>query len=117
MNVVEIERIVPVASAMLKALGNGHRLMIVAYLLHGEMNVGELGRAIGLSQSALSQHLARLRQDGLVQTRRQAQTIYYSLRGSEARALVAALVDIYGEKAGDTAQPQPFRETAQVNAR
>ncbi len=97
MNVIDVERIMPRANVMLKALGNSHRLMVVAYLLHGEMSVGELGRAIGLSQSALSQHLARLRRENLVKTRREAQTIYYSLVGHEARAMVDALVDIFGE--------------------
>lgn len=116
MNVIEIERIVPLASTMLKALGNSHRLMIVAYLLHGEMNVGELGRAIGLSQSALSQHLARLRRDGLVQTRREAQTIHYSLRGEEARDMVAALMSIYGEEAGAGSQDHPFRQPLRASA-
>ena len=54
------------ASALLKAMGNPHRLMILCQLVHGEKSVGELERIVGLSQSALSQHLARLRRDGLV---------------------------------------------------
>ncbi|WP_041794736.1 ArsR/SmtB family transcription factor [Pararhodospirillum photometricum] len=82
-------------SALLKAMCNEHRLLILCQLLRGEMSVGKLEGIIGLSQSALSQHLARLRRDELVQTRREAQTIYYSLRGPEARAVLQALHDLY----------------------
>lgn len=83
------------ASALLKAMGNTHRLMVLCQLAKGERSVGELERLIGLSQSALSQHLARLRRDSLVQTRRSAQTIYYSLAGGEARAVIATLYELY----------------------
>jgi len=65
------------ASILLKAMSNEHRLMILCQLSQGERSVGEMERMIGLSQSALSQHLARLRRDNLVNTRRQAQTIFY----------------------------------------
>jgi DNA-binding transcriptional ArsR family regulator len=83
------------ACELLKALGNRHRLMILCQLLDGEKSVGELVRAIGLSQSALSQHLARLRRDGLVCTRRSAQTIYYAIAGSEVLALMETLHALY----------------------
>ncbi len=83
------------ASALLKAMSNEHRLMILCQLLHGERSVGELERLIGLSQSALSQHLARLRRDDLVRTRRQAQTIFYSLHGDEASAVISTLYGLY----------------------
>lgn len=83
------------ASALLKAMGNPHRLMILCRLAEGEKCVGELERVIGLSQSALSQHLARLRRDDVVVTRRVAQTIYYSLAGPEARAVIATLYRLY----------------------
>lgn len=83
------------ASDLLKALSNEHRLLILCNLLEGERSVGELQSLIGLSQSALSQHLARLRQDRLVSTRREAQTIYYSTRGEAARRIIAVLYDIY----------------------
>lgn len=86
------------ASALLKAMANEHRLMILCQLLPGEKSVGELERLIGLSQSALSQHLARLRRDGLVQTRRQAQTIFYSLSGKEASAVIDTLYGLYCAK-------------------
>lgn len=83
------------ASALLKAMANERRLLILCYLGLNERSVGELERSVGLSQSALSQHLARLRGDGLVSTRRDGQTIYYSLRGTEARRVLATLYDLY----------------------
>lgn len=83
------------AAGLLKALGNEHRLMILCKLLEGEKCVGELVRLIGLSQSALSQHLARLRRDRLVRTRRSAQTIYYALADSQVRAVLTMLGGLY----------------------
>lgn len=84
------------ASALLRAMGNPHRLLILCQLVKGERNVGELERVVGLSQSALSQHLARLRHDQIVKTRRSAQTIYYSLAGDEAIEVIATLCKLYG---------------------
>jgi DNA-binding transcriptional ArsR family regulator len=91
----QLQRRAGEASELLKALGNAHRLMILCQLLEGEKSVGELVRSIGLSQSALSQHLARLRRDRLVSTRRSAQTIYYAIAGAEARALLQTLHALY----------------------
>lgn len=83
------------ASEMLKALSNENRLLVLCHLGQGEMSVGEIQRAIGLSQSALSQHLARLRQDKLVKTRRVSQTIYYSLNGEAASRIIQVLYELY----------------------
>ena len=83
------------ASELLKAMSNEKRLMILCYLAGGEKAVGEMEKLVGLSQSALSQHLARLRRDGLVKTRRSSQTIYYSLAGGEAQAIMETLHGIY----------------------
>jgi DNA-binding transcriptional ArsR family regulator len=69
--------------------------MILCTLLEGERSVGDLVEKIGLSQSALSQHLARLRRDGLVRTRRSSQTIYYRVAGAEAPAVLATLHSLY----------------------
>jgi len=102
------------ASALLKAMGNAHRLMVLCQLLGGERSVTELERLVGLSQSALSQHLARLRHDKLVQTRRSAQTIYYSLAGEEATAIIATLHRLYCENSTDGALATP---SAAENAR
>jgi len=83
------------ASSLLKAMSNQHRLMILCQLSPGEKCVSELEDLIDLSQSALSQHLARLRRDNLVKTRRQAQTIYYSLDGEEANTVISVLYKLY----------------------
>ncbi len=83
------------ATRLLKALANESRLMILCNLAGGEMTVGELNTHVDLSQSALSQHLALLRRDGLVQTRRQAQTIHYSLSEGPAQQVIGVLHDIY----------------------
>lgn len=64
------------AAELLTLLGNGKRLVIIGHLLDGEMSVGAIAEKVALSQSALSQHLAKLRNTGLVQTRRERQTIY-----------------------------------------
>jgi len=83
------------ASTLLKAMSNERRLLILCYLVDGEKSVSELEPLVGLSQSALSQHLARLRRDRLVRTRRHAQIIYYSLNGTEAQAIMATLHALY----------------------
>ena len=83
------------AARLMKALGNESRLMILCLLAEGEYSVGELNAAVALSQSALSQQLARLRQQGLVKTRRESQTIYYSLIDGPANKVIHLLHDIY----------------------
>jgi len=88
------------ATRLLKALANESRLMIMCNLSEGELTVGQLNELIPLSQSALSQHLALLRRDGLVKTRRQAQTIYYSLVDGPAAQVIQILHDIYCPRIG-----------------
>ena len=83
------------AVRLLKALGNEKRLMLLCMLVDGEQSVSELNSQLDLSQSALSQHLALLRADGLVHTRRDAQTIYYSLSEGPARQIIKALHGIF----------------------
>lgn len=83
------------ASALLKQLSNQHRLIILCSLVDGELSVTELNSRTNLSQSALSQHLASLRSAKLVQTRREAQTIFYQLQGSEAIQVIKVLKSIY----------------------
>lgn len=83
------------AARLMKALANDSRLMILCYLDSKELSVGELNESLDLSQSALSQHLAVLRRDGLVKTRRDSQTIYYSLNGDHARRIIATLHDMF----------------------
>ena len=83
------------AARLLKALANEKRLMLLCLLVEGERSVGELNARVELSQSALSQHLAVLREDGLVSTRREAQTIYYALAEGPAQQILATLHGIY----------------------
>jgi DNA-binding transcriptional ArsR family regulator len=83
------------AAQLLKALANEKRLMILCLLADGEHSVGELNGKVDVGQSALSQHLAMLREDGLVQTRREAQSIFYSLADGPARRIIRTLHAIY----------------------
>jgi DNA-binding transcriptional ArsR family regulator len=83
------------ASDLLKALANRHRLMIVCQLIDGERSVGELADLLGIRQSTVSQHLALLRKDGLVATRRDGQTIHYRIGSAPARAVLETLYDCF----------------------
>ena len=85
------------AAGLMKALGNESRLMILCVLAEGERSVSDLNTIVPLSQSALSQQLARLRQQGLVETRRESQTIYYSLAKGPTDKIINLLHDIYCE--------------------
>lgn len=79
------------ATSLLKAMANDNRLRILCLLVDDELSVTELNQRLNLSQSALSQHLAILRREGLVSTRRSSQTIYYSLHGDKAIKIIDAL--------------------------
>lgn len=83
------------AARLMKALANDSRLMILCYLDTRELSVSELNENLDLSQSALSQHLAVLRRDGLVKTRRDSQTIYYSLAGDQASRIISTLHEMF----------------------
>lgn len=83
------------ASALLKALANRHRLLIVCQLSEKERAVGELAGLLNLRDSTVSQHLALLRRDGLVTARREGQTIWYSIGSAPARELVRTLYSVY----------------------
>ncbi|MBT4381367.1 MAG: winged helix-turn-helix transcriptional regulator [Gammaproteobacteria bacterium] len=83
------------ASDMLKLLGHPHRLMVLCELKMGEKSVSELANKVGVSQSPLSQHLARMRYEDVVETRRDGQTVYYSLKEGEASLLIESLYEIF----------------------
>jgi len=83
------------AASLLRAMSNEHRLMILCRFGAAEASVGELQADIGLSQSALSQHLAILRDRGLVATRRERQTIYYRLSDPAVLQIIQTLMTIY----------------------
>jgi DNA-binding transcriptional ArsR family regulator len=85
----------PQAAGLMNALGNESRLMVLCALTQGPRSVGELNDVVPLSQSALSQQLGKLRDRGLVTTRRESQTIYYSLADGPARRVIETLHDIY----------------------
>jgi DNA-binding transcriptional ArsR family regulator len=87
------------ATALLKAMSNPARLMVLCQLAEGEKSVGELEGAVSLSQSGLSQHLALLRRERIVTTRRSGQTIFYSLVSEEAAAVMRTLYAIFCGKA------------------
>ena len=84
-----------VAAELLKALANRHRLLIVCQLVGGERSVGELAEFLGIRDSTVSQHLALLRKDGIVTTRREGQTIFYAIGSPQARAVLETLYGIY----------------------
>ncbi|KRA81415.1 ArsR/SmtB family transcription factor [Altererythrobacter sp. Root672] len=81
---------------LLKALGNQRRLMVMCKLAeHGEVTVGTLADEVGLGQSALSQHLARMRSEGLVTFRRESQTLWYRIADPRCGRLLATLYELY----------------------
>jgi len=83
------------ASELMKTLGHKDRLMVLCHLTSGEKSVGELAGLLEIPQSPLSQHLARMRKESLVSTRREAQTIYYSLASGEAERFVNLMHELY----------------------
>ena len=95
MDLTQMEGNAQAASELLKAMSNQTRLMILCQLLHGEKTAGELDSLTNLSQSALSQHLAVLRDHGLVQTRRESQNIFYSIEGDKPKAIIEVLYHLF----------------------
>jgi len=83
------------ASEMMKTLGHKDRLMVLCHLSSGEKSVGHLADLLDIPQSPLSQHLARMRKENLVTTRREAQTIYYSIASPQAARMVQLLHELY----------------------
>ncbi len=93
------------ASVLLKTMANEWRLLILCHLAERERSVGELEKLIGLNQSALSQHLAVLRRENLVKTRREAQSIIYSLASEEAAKIMGTLYTLYCAVPGENGEP------------
>ena len=94
----EMENNLSQAVVLLKAMANEKRLQILCILHQDELSVGQLCEKLPISQSALSQHLAWLRRDGLVSTRKESQTVYYSLQSDEVKALIEQLHHLYCDK-------------------
>ena len=99
------------AALLMKALGNEQRLLILCNLLERPLAVGELNERVPLSQSALSQHLGLLRDQGMVQTRREAQSIYYSLPPGPVTRVMALLQEIYCSAPAPRGRGKPGRKT------
>ncbi|MBS0522166.1 MAG: helix-turn-helix transcriptional regulator [Proteobacteria bacterium] len=95
MNVEAVKSKAHEAADLLKSMANDRRLVVLCELVKGERTVGELEAVVGLSQSALSQHLARLREARVVKTRRESQTIYYALANQGVKRLIDVLYDVY----------------------
>lgn len=83
------------AATLLRLLGNERRLMVLCQLANGELSVSELQSRVGLSQSALSQHLALLREEGIVATRRESQAIYYRIADPAAMRVIETLAELF----------------------
>ena len=95
MEIEQLEEKAAEVSGLLRVMSNQWRLLILCNLAKGEHSVQELQKLVGLGQSALSQHLAILRYEGLVETRREAQSIYYSIASTEVETLLETLYNIY----------------------
>ncbi|UPY38965.1 metalloregulator ArsR/SmtB family transcription factor [Sediminicoccus sp. KRV36] len=92
------------ASRLLAALANAKRLMALCHLVQGEKSVGDLAELVGLAPAALSQHLARMRDLRLVETRRDGQTIYYRVASAEVAAILETLYRLYCAPTGSNAE-------------
>jgi DNA-binding transcriptional ArsR family regulator len=95
MNLQDMQNASRKAADLMRALASENRLMMLCQLVEGEKSVGALAEALDLRPSTVSQQLALLRKDGLVATRREAQTIYYSLAGDDARRVIEVLYALY----------------------
>ena len=100
MSVAALQEMAEHVASRLSLVSNAKRLLILCELVEGEKSVGMLQSAVGISQSALSQHLARLREAAMVGTRREGQTIYYSITDPDLDVLMTALYDAFCRDAG-----------------
>lgn len=109
MNIKDITSRAGEAEQLLKALANRNRLIILCEMHGGERAVAELAETVGLSQSALSQHLARLREDGLVATRRESTSIFYGLADERVSRVISLLHEIYCNAEIDQKQKETLK--------
>ena len=112
MNLDELQIRADAAEKLLKAMASRPRLMILCELLKGERTVTALHQAVGLSMSAISQHLARLRADELVATRRKSQTIHYSIASEPAKTVIGTLYELFCSPAKSENPRQTTEESA-----
>jgi len=97
MNINDMQQNAGAASELLKTLANPSRLMVLCNIVKQERTVSELEKLVGLNQSALSQHLSRLRHEGIVHCRREGQNAFYSLQDERARRVLETLHEIFCE--------------------
>jgi ArsR family transcriptional regulator, virulence genes transcriptional regulator len=109
MNATKMQASAAGATALLKALANPHRLIILCHLAMGEKSVGELEELLGMRQPHLSQHLARLRRDELVVTRRDSRTIHYRLGSAAAAKVIRLLYTLYCRPPSAAGRARPRR--------
>jgi len=96
MDLATFEQKAGAVADLLKAIGNARRLMLLCKLVeHGEASAGDLAREAGLSQSACSQHLAKMREEGLIVFRRESQTLWYRIADARIEALLVTLYQLY----------------------
>lgn len=96
LDIAALEKKAAQAATLMRLLGNESRLLVLCHIVGaGEMSVGTLAELVGLSQPALSQHLARMREEGLLATRREAQSVYYRLADEKAARLLQLLRELY----------------------
>ena len=98
MNLEDMQSCAPRALKLLKTMANEKRLFILCNLLEGELSVNELAERVTLSQSALSQHLAILRKENFVNTRKESQTVYYSMNGNDTKQVMQLLHSLYSSE-------------------
>jgi len=106
----ELQKSASRVAALLKAMANPARFVVLCQLADGERSVGELERAVGLSQSGISQHLAVLRRGEVVASRREGQMVFYSLASDEVVMLLGALYAVFCREA-------PIRSSARLKTR
>lgn len=111
----ELEARAASVTRFLKAMANPSRLLVLCQLADGEKSVGQLERAVGLSQSALSQHLAVLRREQVVEARRSGQNVFYVLASAEAAAVMHTLYEVFcREPAARTLAGEPRHRSRQA---
>lgn len=95
MNIDQMQKNAEKAEVMLKMLVNANRLLILCHLVESEQTVGALVEAVGLSQSAISQHLAKMRQEGIVMGEKRGQLVFYRICSAEVAAILSTLYTLY----------------------
>lgn len=109
---IDLEEKAAEAAELLASMANKRRLLVLCNLVAGERSAGELAGVVGLSPAALSQHLAKLRMLGLVTTRRDGQSIFYSLASAEVRAVLETLYRLYCAPPRKPARSRAGKSTA-----